>query len=190
LESSDILQNAFKEYEKVVFKDYHVELDNGKTIIIRFFPDNFYHLLGIHKLSDLSIKGRQTKTFYNQVKRRRLTIEHLEKSVFYDEIKPRIESFTVLDIINDRKLIEFNKARIHGCSLNAKYIFYSERHTLMLILGVTNDKNTNKAKEIFCPSTFFPRKREKQQDKYIVGQHKINIKEIYVESFKHKKTPE
>ncbi|NLL80454.1 MAG: hypothetical protein GX234_11865 [Clostridiales bacterium] len=99
----DELLTKYNDYIRL--KNYRAEylLSNGMIIDFTYKEENFIHLLGLHKLTDIQLiqlfndknnKKVQTKYIISRIKKNKFTDLMVKSSVFYGDIATRYESFS------------------------------------------------------------------------------------------------
>lgn len=167
----NILECA-KLYEKLLDKDYVFTVENDIRFTIHFTADNFYHLLGLEKLTDVvQLKNNQPAKVYKQILSETIESGTIQKSNLYYLIENRIRYFEhITDFLNYDKsnkiIIDFNtkklsfKTKLH----NTKFILYKHIDTTYLHLTIGN-------KRILYPETFIV----EYGGQYISGQKMLDI---------------
>lgn len=181
------LQELAKEYEKLLNKKFCYIFQEKKIIEFQFKRENFYHLLGFHKLGDVSvvkmIERNQMKKedFYLYVLNGAITLDTTDTNLVTDtnivsisetemqsvlgEIKAnRFAHFSeqnVLDLLSSDPVIDFEKSECDTL-IDADKIFFKfnqkKRRNLDLFIGY------NKKKCEHFVSTFF---LEVEEDKFL-----------------------
>ena len=99
----DELLKKYNEY--ISLKNCRVEyqLENGETIDFKYREENFIHLLGLHKLTDIQLiqmfndrsnKKVRVRYVISRIKKGKFTDAMVKKSVFYSYIQERYENFS------------------------------------------------------------------------------------------------
>lgn len=152
----DALRTAAVEYEKLAKGIYQISLSNGEVIQVRFRLQNFRHLAGLGKFSDLyEISSyRNPYTIFEMAFRGELTIQDLQRSVHYttdafERIRdlPQIQNL----LYQGQVVFHFDPKKYHGnTKLKSTILFFQEgQHHFFLTLGVAEDG------EYYFPETFF-----------------------------------
>lgn len=144
-------------YKSLMRKDYLFTLENGINFKIFFKASGFYHLIGLHKLTDirqLTDNSVSPDKLYKDILNGRKSSAIIEKSAFYSRISDRIKHFErIADMLDKEKskiIIDFDPELIEGTELkNTKYILY--RH---LKSGYANLTLGEKDSFVY-PETFF-----------------------------------
>ena len=152
----DLLQTAALEYEKLTKGIYEIAFSNGVTVRVRFRPQNFRHLAGLGKFSDLFeiSSNRNPYSIFDMACCGDLTIQDLQRSVHYDtDAFERIRDMPQIYrlITEGNAVFGFDPTKYRGVTkLKSTVIFYieEERH-FFLTLGVAEDK------DYYYPETFF-----------------------------------
>ena len=112
----DKLYEAAEFYkENLAGRKFHlIAVKNKKTIEfdIVFGVENFKHLLGLNKLTDLQIGKVSSEAGFLQILGQKTTLKDIEKSQFYDLIAPRLDNFK--DIKETLSSEELMVKSLHG----------------------------------------------------------------------------
>ena len=99
----DLLQTCAEAFEQLLPYQYHIVIGRKGKILeftLSFDRADFHHLAGLHKLTDLQIQRFRKEQMYDMVMRDELTYDYIEKSVFFSEIKERIELlYTIMEML-------------------------------------------------------------------------------------------
>lgn len=106
----DKLRERAAAFRRLMDYEYKIKLGRkGKLteIILNFEPSDFFHLIGLHKLTDI-INGRlpTEKIFYDCL-RGNITYKQIAQSIFFDELGNRFEYFHKLEEMLDSNKIIF-----------------------------------------------------------------------------------
>ncbi|MEG2814239.1 MAG: PBECR4 domain-containing protein, partial [Oscillospiraceae bacterium] len=96
----DILKESATKFCELLQKEYELTLGRkGKSIQIKivFNEEDFKHLSGIHKLKDLDISQTKASQVFKKALNNNLKENDLMKSIYYDEIKDRLENLKNLE---------------------------------------------------------------------------------------------
>jgi len=182
------LQQLALEYQKLLNKKFFYCFQGGLKIEFQFKTENFYHLLGFHKLTDVSFvemvenKKMKKEDFYKYVLTDKISLAQTDRQLLtgkvsqvvnicdtkkksdFGEIKAhRFEYFTaerVLDLLMSDPVIDFD-GNESETEINADKIFFKMHRDKMKNLNLFigyNEDNKN-----HFVSTFF---LEMQQDRY------------------------
>lgn len=155
-------------------------LSNGMVIDFTYKEENFIHLLGLHKLTDIQLiqlfndknnKKVQTKYIISRIKKNKFTDSMVKASVFYPNIESRYESFSYdnLTTLNyTDAVINFNPTLIKS-KIKSDYLLFEEKaNNEYNHLGIALDAATkNRYIETFFHQT---------TDMYIRGQKIVKVK--------------
>lgn len=178
----DSLQHAAIAYQNVCRHIYKYTFNNGAIIQVKFHPNNFCHLAGLRKMSDLrefqTENGRAVLSASNIFKkafRGDFSDYYLQTSLEYtEEEKDRIECLANIEQLLQTKnaVYDFDKGIIRlRTNLKSSVILFSdESHNFYLMLGLAKDK------EYYYPETFFLR----FDDAYIHGQKIVHVEKLEI----------
>ena len=183
------IQECAKFYSILTGKDYIFTLENDIKFKIYFLPGAFYHLIGLHKLSDLnSLKSNNPTTVYKDILNGNISVETIENSSFYYKIADRIAHFEkIADMLDKEKskiIIDFNRELINGTELiNTKYILYRDislySNDLSGYANLTIGERQNK----IYPETFF----YERSKRYISEQILLDVIDIEIKKTSRKR---
>ena len=155
-------------------------LGNGMIIDFVYKEENFIHLLGLHKLTDIQLiqlfndknnKMVQTKYIISRIKKGKFTDAMVKASVFYNNISTRYESFSydnLTTLVYTDAVINFNSALINS-KIKSDYLLFEEKENREYNhLGIATDTITKK----HYIETFF----HQATDMYIKNQQIEKIK--------------
>jgi hypothetical protein len=173
------LLDKYNEYIRL--KDCRAEyhLSNGSTIVFTYKEENFIHLLGLHKLTDIQLiqlfndksnKKVQTRYIISRIKKNKFTDSMVKASVFYNDIADRYENFSYENLTTltyTDAVINFNPALINS-KIKSDYLLFEEKKNHGYNhLGIATDTVT-KNRYI---ETFF----HQATDMYIHGQQIVKV---------------
>ncbi len=113
-------------------------LSNGMVIDFTYKEENFIHLLGLHKLTDIQLiqlfndksnKKVQTKYIISRIKKNKFTDSMIKASVFYPDIESRYESFSydnLTTLTYTDAIINFNPALIKS-KIKSDYLLFEQK---------------------------------------------------------------
>ena len=175
----DELQQKYNDYLRLKNCRAEYLLSNGMSIDFVYKVENFIHLLGLHKLTDIQLiqlfndrnnKIVQTKYIISRIKKNKFTDEMVKSSVFYPDIESRYESFSydnLTTLTYTDAIINFNPTLIKS-RIKSKYLLFEQKANHEYNhLGIAEDGNTN------CRyiETFF----HQTTDMYIKGQTVVKV---------------
>lgn len=172
-----ILQDAARTYGGICKHTYQYTFDNGKSITVRFHPNNFCHLAGLRKFDDLREfqveNGKPVLSSTNIFKKAlndEFTDFYLQTSKAYNQ-----EAYDRIACLSDlcrllktcQAVYGFNRKNLRIVTkLKSDVILFSnEGYNFYLMLGLAEDGYT------YYPETFFLR----FDDAYIRGQNIVNV---------------
>ena len=155
-------------------------LSNGMIITFTYKKENFIHLLGLHKLTDIQLiqlfndksnKKVQTNYVISRIKKGKFTDTMVKASVFYGDIASRYENFSydnLTTLTYTDAVVNFDPTLIHS-KIKSDYLLFEEKANKEYNhLGIAID-STTKNRYI---ETFFHQKT----DMYIKGQTIVKVK--------------
>ncbi len=150
----NILECA-KLYEKLLNKDYVFTIENGFKFKLYFASDNFYHLLGLEKLTDIAQLHREKPNrIFRKILLEKIKVQDIQKSKYYHIIENRIDRFEyIIDLLNfdssNKIIVDFdvNKLTFNTKLHNTKFVLY--KHIENTYVHLTIGK-----KAILYPETF------------------------------------
>lgn len=101
---TDLLQRCAAVFERLIGCQYRFTLGRKgkqKEIVLGFRETDFHHLAGLHKLRDISIASENRQTVFRDILAGRITYRTIEKSVFVDESRLRLEMFQFIEDLPD-----------------------------------------------------------------------------------------
>lgn len=136
-------------FEKLMKYEYEIVAGSKKTLItmILFFSkEHFMHLIGLHKLTDLQIQRYSKEKLYDMIMNDELTYDYIEKSVFFSEIKERIDFFPMLEkaLDSNELMIKYKKGFAKGTLIAATYIIVYEHEGVILHYFVDEEEDTGR----------------------------------------------
>ncbi len=168
----DKLRKCADEFDKLTDVQYNIIIGRkGKTIKIqlRFYKDNFHHLLGLHKLKDLSLARENRGNVFEKILAGEITLDFIKKSQYYSNIKGRLEPLTNLgDLLeSDNVTFKYSQKFNPSSKINADYLLtveFNDNDTYIFI------KKFDVVDEYFCRSLF-----PKTDKDYTAGQTKFAL---------------
>lgn len=175
----DLLQK-YNDYMRLKNCRAEYLLGNGMIVDFVYKEENFIHLLGLHKLTDIQLiqlfndknnKTVQTKYIISRIKKGKFTDAMVKASVFYNNISTRYESFSydnLTTLVYTDAVINFNSALINS-KIKSDYLLFEEKENSEYNhLGIATDAITKK----HYIETFF----HQTTDMYIKNQQVEKIK--------------
>ena len=179
------LKKSAEIYSKYVDYNYTFILDCGISVNAMFKADNFYHLTGLHYLTDIvqldkRLNNNSAKNIYKKILNNKIKQELIEKSEFYFKIEKRLQKFCDYDeIIFSKIVVDFDYTILPQTELLSRYLLYKEYEDGYGILGLKYDYS----KDIYVPETFI----FNETDYYIKNQVTYDIKDVTYIHYKNKK---
>jgi hypothetical protein len=143
----DILKNCALSFQKLIGYKYHFVIgrkEQMKEFYLSFDKADFHHLVGLHKLKDIAqIQQGMRNKIFDQILKGEITIELIEKSTYYEQMKERIIPLTYLEeMLDDNQMIFRYNEKIHKYSLiKADYLLEGKANLIpvFLFLGKRNE---------------------------------------------------
>ena len=155
---TDLLQKAAKTYREICKKQYRYTLNNGQCVHIVFRPQNFVHLAGLRKLSDLYEfqPPFSAVNIYRSILRGDITMFDLQRSIHFDsDAKERVENLCRLEeVLQTKKIVwgfDHTKTYVRTKLKSTVILFKDDGFNFFLMLGVAEEGAT------YYPETFFLR---------------------------------
>lgn len=177
----DLLQRSAAVYERLIGYQYRFTLGRKgklKEIILGFAETDFHHLAGFHKLRDISIARENRQTVFRDILAGHITYQAIEKSIFVDESRLRLEAFQFIeDLLDGEQLVfRFNKKVLPYSSIDGDFLMKMGDGVVLNISFLFIDKED--CGNYFCRS-FFPMERTdytKNQMQYtLLKKEKIHL---------------
>lgn len=174
----DKISRAIEMYEVLMNKRYIYELLNGDSLEVIFKKENFPHLIGLHKLIDISefnrlnnkmIKGNKV---FKMVKNKDIEEEKIINSPNYEKIELRVENFhKINDLVFNRVIYDFDRTKVRTY-IKADLVLYKVEDGMYIHLFLVKDKFGK-----YVSMTFIV----EPNDKYIKGQKDFSISRLSIE---------
>ena len=152
----DLLQEAAVEYQKLTVRPYQITFSNEQQIVLRFRTQNFRHLAGLGKFTDLHeiYTINDPNAIYTMALQGELTMLDLQRSVHYTpDAVERIRFLPCLhDLITQGSVVfGFDARKITAVTkLKSTILFFKEDgYNFYLTLGAA------KGAGFYYPETFF-----------------------------------
>lgn len=180
----DLLYKCAKKYEELTKYNYTLTLNCGLDIDIIFKPVSFFHLMGLHKLTDIVqlTNSKNSTLTYKNILNGRITQDVIEKSQYYYQVKERLEKFIDIDnILKSKIIIDFDYRLTPGASskIMAKYILFKAYSDTNVHLCFKLDTKTQ---NYYSPETFIVQ----ASDYYIKNQVVYEVVNITKTPYKRK----
>lgn len=172
----DELKQSAVSFGKLFSYEYQLIAGSKKTLIdltIAFYKENYMHLVGLHKLTDLQLQRYSKGKIYDMVMNDELTYEDIRKSVFFSEVESRIRYFPLLEqaLDSNELMIKYKRGFAKGTVITAEYIIVYDYKNTTLHFFIDQNQKTGK----YVGKTFFDR----SDDKFFTGQQTFKILKKY-----------
>lgn len=150
----NLLLQKYNDYIRLKNCKAEYLLANGMTISFVYKEENFIHMLGLHKLTDIQLiqlfndknnKKVKTKYVISRIKKEKFTDAMVKSSPSYFKIKSRYESFSydnLTTLTYTDAVINFDSSRI-GSSLKSDYLLFEHKNNNEYNhLGIAKDRRT------------------------------------------------
>ena len=176
----DDLLKKYNDYIRLKNCRAEYRLSNGMIIDFTYKEENFMHLLGLHKLTDIQLiqlfndknnKKIQSKYIISRIKKGKFTDAMVKASVFYPSIETRYKNFSydnLTTLTYTDAVINFNPTIIKSRIKSDYLLFEQNTNNEYNHLGIAQDCNTKKR----YIETFF----HQTTDMYIHGQKIVKVK--------------
>lgn len=185
----DKLKRCAKMYESLFEIKYRIILGRKSKeteIMLSFQKDDFFHLIGLHKLKDVRYPFKNSADNFDAILLDDITYELISKSkhfepnpdIKWEGIKYRVEYFIhLIDLLDSTNLVFKYNSKINNWSrIKAEYVFESREFdkNLYLFIDIGNGN-----KDRFCRS-FFPEMyvnyTDRQPKMALLYKEKINVR--------------
>lgn len=172
----DNIQDCAKIYKTLLHKNFYFTLENNIQFKLFFKPENFVHIIGLHKLTDLKLTEQYSaKVLYKKLLNGDISNKLIKSSANYKKIQNRICYFeNIIDMLNNKSakiIINYDKSLVNDSKLiNTKYILYKTIDECYLMLTIGKNKNGEYPETLFLEST----------KKYISNQELLDIIDIKI----------
>lgn len=183
-----------KYYDTLLGKNYKYFLEDGLIIEFYFTSRGFYHIIGLHKLDDITILNNAS--LLQDIIDNKEIVKLIESSCKLSKISPRIEHFNEIENIFDINqcgfIVDFDKNLVKGeTELKfTKYLLYKKldikyscERVIPLGANIILTLGKNKNNKIY-PETFF----YEPSNKYNSGQKLLEVNNIIISRKNNKKS--
>ena len=146
-----------------------------RKIELLFLPQHFYHLIGLHKLTDLPFIARRPGNIYREILSKRITYSKISKSTHFAEMSDRVlHHQEMLKVLHADSL--FFKS-LHGRfkGIESDCVLTKSINDEPLFSFLFLKKNSN----VYFPCSFFTRNEQKEYTKDGTHWKIISITEIF-----------
>ena len=151
----DLLLQKYNDYIRLKNCKAEYLLSNGMVVTFTYKEENFIHLLGLHKLTDIQLiqlfndksnKKVQTKYIISRIKKNKFTDVMVKASVFYSDIASRYENFSygnLTTLTYTDAVINFNPTLINSKIKSDYLLFEKKANNEYAHLGIAKDSHTH-----------------------------------------------
>ena len=170
----DSIQDCAKLYKTLLNKTFYFTLENNIKFKLFFKAENFVHIIGLHKLTDLKLTEQfSAKVLFKKLLNGDISNELIKNSTNYKKIQNRIYYFdNIIDMLNNKSakiIINYDKSLVNNSKLiNTKYILYKTIDECYLMLTIGKKESGEYPETLFLEST----------KKYISNQELLDIIDI------------
>lgn len=184
-----VLKERAKAFEKLFNIQYKIILGRkGKTVefILSFEKEHFFHLIGLHKLKDISYPTKSKKRLFEIILNGDIDYEIIKKSKYfvsnekekYPGIEDRINSFSNLERILDSNYLTFkyNKHGMRWSDIRFKYVFESVDYEIPIYIFIDEISNNGNMGCVSMFPKFINDYTNGQTTMALLYKEKINLK--------------
>lgn len=139
-------------------KNYRYEIALGKKgqrydISLSFYPDNFFHLTGLHKLKDIEqLRSGRQAWIYHSILSGDITDVFLQRSTKFSDVEGRIKAFSYLEELLDenRLYFRYDPRKKAFSTIVADYLISGEVGGMEIYLFLSEDTDGT----YYCKSCF------------------------------------
>lgn len=133
LESMDMLKKTAIEFNKLLSINYYFEIakkQNLHKLVLSFEKSDFYHLSGLHKLTDIAALQREPNKgkIFDNILDDNITYNLIKRSRFFTNMNVRLELSGKLEEILDSNQIVFKYLSSKHRNSLLRQIFYWKKH--------------------------------------------------------------
>lgn len=159
----DLLRNAAEKFEKLLSMEYYFEIarKNGrKEFMLNFLPQDFHHICGLHKLSDIGLVQTGARDrIYGDILNGRIRFSDIAKSNYLEKMSDRLNLIGQMeDLLNDNQIVfKYLKNKREFSRIEADYLL-ENAHENDIIYIFLNERSKADARgiPIMCCRSFFP----------------------------------
>ena len=155
---------------KITVKRKNEEL----CIELLFLPCHFYHLVGLHKLTDLPFLKRGSENIYREILSQKITYSDINKSEHIHEMSDRLIYHKEMLHLLDAKSLYFKSLHGHFKNISADCVLtntitMNERYSFLFM---------SRNKNVYFPCSFFTRNEQREYTKEGTRWTVISITEV------------
>lgn len=169
------MNNTLNAIHILLEKDYCITLEDGRIIEFFFKPGYFFHLLGLHYLTDIpNISNAKNKAgIVKRMLKDQSTAKQIQQSSHFYKIQERVNTFYKVSemLLSDKCeiIVDFDKTLLPSCKLLSDFLLYkTEDYNTYYILGLSPDGNG-----LYYPETYIV-----EHSKYYISKQKLLSCEI------------
>lgn len=159
----DLLKKAAEEYNNLLSTTYYFEIarkNNQKEFALNFKPEDFHHIIGLHKLIDIGLvqTGTRNKVFYD-IMADRIRFLDIAKSNYFNKIEDRLKLVCHLkDMLDGNQIVFKYMKKINQFSRIEADFLLENTHKIDIVYIFLNERSKmDKAQiPIMCCRSFFP----------------------------------
>lgn len=169
----DKLQQRAMAFKQLMNYRYDIKLGRKNKLYefsINFEKSDFYHLIGFQKMTDLSFLKKSTGFIFSECLKGKITYSMIQRSVFFDKLGYRFDSFDKLENILDSNNLIFkcnNNLMREYSKIEADYMMKYSKNDLIFYLFTEKRRNS----EFQVCKSFF----ENDSVDYTRGQAKLTL---------------
>lgn len=177
----NLLLNKYQDYMRLNGCRASYELADGTVIMVPYLEENFLHLIGLHKLTDIQLiqfwrdPGNPTvklSDVIRVIKNETLTDANITASTHFSSICDRYNNFSyesLTKLSHTDAVINFNSALAHS-RLNSDYLLFESKGSGYNHLGIAYDGVNGRR---YFESFFY-----EHSNQYVAGQIIVPIKKF------------
>lgn len=164
LESMDMLKKTAIEFNKLLSINYYFEIakkQNLHKLVLSFEKSDFYHLSGLHKLTDIAALQREPNKgkIFDNILDDNITYNLIKRSRFFTNMNVRLELSGKLEEILDSNQIVFKylSSKHRNSCIEADFLL-EEAYGMNIVFMFLDDRNKAEKLNIpyMCCRSFFP----------------------------------
>lgn len=159
----DLLRNVAEKFGKLLSVEYYFEIarkNERKEFVLDFLPQDFHHICGLHKLSDIGLvqTGARDK-IYRDILNGRIGFSDIEKSNYFEKMSDRLILIgQIEEMLNDNQIVfNYLKNKRGFSRIEAEYLLENahENDIIYIFLNERSKANVHGI-PIMCCRSFFP----------------------------------
>lgn len=162
----DLLKKAAMEFENLLQVTYYFEIarkNNKKEFILNFRPEDFHHIVGLHKLIDIGLiqTGTRGKVF-DDILREQISFSNISQSKYLSQIGSRLNHVCHMGEIIDSNQIVFKylNQMNHFSRIEADFLLENAHKRDIIYIFLNERLKADRGQiPIMCCRSFFPMER-------------------------------